>query len=466
MKEKNQETNSSEEEKITRLLQDIENYSSLDQKHVPDLIDIYEKNDIERIRSEVIQKLGLIGSPEAKQFLFKIFNEDNSSEIQNYIIRALGNLRDKNAVKYLIDYAKKEKSNEITLSVIRALGVARQDNAIPFLKEIVNLKHRASPLKRNAMNSLSKFDHPEIIPILTKILLYEKYPRLRESAAHHLSNSPGSWIEKTDHMLELIENSDLQKHDLDYKALIDGIKPSYDDGLKENEFLLTDYLIEKSVDSDQRLTSILGSLILESAGNSNEIVGSRIDYYVEKEGIDDSLLDSLRKEVGGASLIDPIINKAMESFDIQYKKAQNLEKETVDAWRQLNNSAISAFQIKKYMSVGIYLIGICLIFISGFLFFFGNLDITRTYGAGGSFLAGLFSILQVTYSGPLSDIQKSVDDLAISNASFIGYVYRILQISNTFSYQFVNQNITLQNTEKTCRLIGEAMRELRDMYSN
>jgi len=65
--------------------------------------------------------------------------------------------------------------------------------------------------------------------------------------------------------------------------------------------------------------------------------------------------------------------------------------------------------------------------------------------------------LLVIYSGPLKEIRQSVNDLGIANASFIAYVHPVLEISHTFSFYYLQQQITFQEMEKSSKLIQEAM---------
>jgi hypothetical protein len=66
-------------------------------------------------------------------------------------------------------------------------------------------------------------------------------------------------------------------------------------------------------------------------------------------------------------------------------------------------------------------------------------------------------MLLVIYRGPLREIRNSVNDLGIASAAFIAYIHRVLQISHTFSFHYLKQQITFDAVEKSSKLIKEAM---------
>jgi hypothetical protein len=63
----------------------------------------------------------------------------------------------------------------------------------------------------------------------------------------------------------------------------------------------------------------------------------------------------------------------------------------------------------------------------------------------------------IVYHGPLKEIQGSVKDLGIDSAAFTGYIHRILQISHTFSYYYLREEMTLEALTQASELIKDAM---------
>ncbi len=101
--------------------------------------------------------------------------------------------------------------------------------------------------------------------------------------------------------------------------------------------------------------------------------------------------------------------------------------------------------------------GITLILVSSYRIVFAGLAKDQLLGPGISLASGLTTMLLVIYTGPLRQIRQSVNDLGIASASFIAYIHRILEISHTFSFFYLKQQITVDNVAGLNKLIDEAM---------
>lgn len=89
----------------------------------------------------------------------------------------------------------------------------------------------------------------------------------------------------------------------------------------------------------------------------------------------------------------------------------------------------------------------------------GQLNLAQWIGPGVTFISGLSTMLFIVYRGPLNDIRNSVNDLGIASASFIAYIHRVLQISHTFSFYYLKEQITFEEMKKSNALIEDAMKD-------
>ena len=168
----------------------------------------------------------------------------------------------------------------------------------------------------------------------------------------------------------------------------------------------------------------------------------------------------MRIEIGGERALDPIIGILQDDLERHFRKPiADLNNLTQSNWQKTILYAQYGFIARITMSVVVFLVGMVLLSISSWRRMFGQLDQTQLFGAGISFVSGLGSMLLIIYRGPLREIRDSVNDLGIASAAFIVYVHRVLQISHTFSYYYLKQQITFETMEKSSALIREAMND-------
>lgn len=216
--------------------------------------------------------------------------------------------------------------------------------------------------------------------------------------------------------------------------------------------------IEAALNADERMTGILGKLIVETAEGDQAAAGASINAYQSKHDTAPEKLRKLRIAVGGETALDPIMQTLSENLEDRFHKPiKEINEQTRQMWDQTTKHAQMGFQVRIWMSVIVFVVGIILLIISSFQFLFGDITGATLWGPGVSFVAGLAMTLLVVYSGPLKEIRQSVNDLGIANASFIAYVHRVLEISHTFSFYYLQQKITFEEMEKSSKLIREAM---------
>jgi predicted RNA-binding Zn-ribbon protein involved in translation (DUF1610 family) len=144
-----------------------------------------------------------------------------------------------------------------------------------------------------------------------------------------------------------------------------------------------------------------------------------------------------------------------ENFQIPISK---LNEETQKMWQNTIKYAQFGFLVRMILSIIIFFLGAILLCVSSWRIIFGQLSFEQFLGPGVSFASGLAAMFSVIYKGPLKDIRTSISDLGIASATFIAYIHQILQISHTFSFYYLNQQISFSEMKKSNDLIQEAMK--------
>jgi predicted RNA-binding Zn-ribbon protein involved in translation (DUF1610 family) len=134
-----------------------------------------------------------------------------------------------------------------------------------------------------------------------------------------------------------------------------------------------------------------------------------------------------------------------------------LNKETQEMWQATVKFAQYGFVVRMGLSVIAFIVGMILLILSSWQIIFGKLTLEQMLGPGISFASGLGTMFYVVYRGPLKEIRQSVGDLGIASAAFIAYIHQVLQISHTFSYYYINQQITFEEMNRSSELIKKAM---------
>jgi hypothetical protein len=167
----------------------------------------------------------------------------------------------------------------------------------------------------------------------------------------------------------------------------------------------------------------------------------------------------LRIAIGGDTAIDSVMGILKTNLEKYFQKPiHTLNSDTHHNWKKTIQYAQYGFMIRMIMSTVVFIVGILLLGLSSYEFFLGDKTGDELFGVGISFVAGLGTMLTVVYTGPLKQIRESVNDLGIASAAFIAYVHRVLEISHTFSYYYLNQKITFEEMEKSSELIDKAMK--------
>jgi hypothetical protein len=273
---------------------------------------------------------------------------------------------------------------------------------------------------------------------------------------------------KSRQLLETLQAGGQTRADIDAPSLISAIKPPPEE-MVENPHLLTDFLIEQAAANaqDERVTALLAGLTIACANSSMTLAAERIDAVQEQSQLPAESLRPLRVEVGGSKALDPILGQLKENLKTNFQEPINtLNERTSKVWQQTIRIAQLGFGLRAAMSVGLFLIGAYLVLDSYQLFRSGGLDQANFFGPGVSFVAGLGTMLAMIFTGPLKEIRKAVGDVGMASAIFIAYIHRILQISHTFSYYYLERRIDFDELQKAGDLIEDTMRDTVEMLQN
>jgi len=210
----------------------------------------------------------------------------------------------------------------------------------------------------------------------------------------------------------------------------------------------------------------LAALILALCGDSAR-AGEELNQFERRRNLPPNSLSWLRIELGGSIALDPILTQLRQDLREYFQDpVSKLNDETQRQWTRTLVDARSGFRIRMAMSVVVFVVGLSLLITSCWRFLFGSLDSVELWGAGVSFVSGLTSMLLVIYSGPLRDIRKAVEDLAASNAIFIAYIHRVLQVSHTFTALYMRERVSFDEADRAAHLMQTAMKESIDALKN
>jgi HEAT repeat protein len=394
--------------------------------------------------------LGLRGGAEATNILCR-FLHDRQQQLH---AEELGSLEDAGANR-----AQETAEERVMISAVNALRDIGSPATLPCLEDAMrhNLNFR---VRRLAVSALGRHQNRETAAALLHVLLNDADPRVRNVAHKRLSEF-ADWRLKTRQLLAVLHAGSQTRADIDAPALISAIKPPPEE-MGENPNLLTDFLIEQAPANvqNERMTALLAELTIACANSSMTLAAERIAAVQAQSHLPPEQLRPLRVEGGGSKALDPILRQLEENLEKNFQQPiAELNRRTRRIWRQTIIIAQIGFVLRALMSVALFAIGAYLVLDSYQRFAAGSLDATQFLGPGVSFVTGLGTMFTMVIKGPLREIRKAVNDVGVATAVFIAYVHRILQISHTFSYYYLHQEITFERLKETSDLIEDTMQD-------
>lgn len=350
---------------------------------------------------------------------------------------------------------------EVLFAILTALDAPlyRIPRLIPYLSK--SLREDPNPrIQQQAARLLGQIEHVDGWLALAKALVEQKNKDVRQAAESALTRQT-DWQKKVEVVIQALRDSREEFNTIDRPALIRALRPSEDTlAQSNNRYLLTDYLIAQAIpfNADLRMTGIMAKLITDSADGIRNVAGERLNAYQKAQSTAEAILQNLRFEIGGSTALAPVVGRLQQDLkDYFQEPIKTLNSETLSMWQRTIVLARIGFALRATMSVILFAVGVYLTLSSYQHFLAGTLNTEGFFGAGTSFIGGLALMLATVYTGPLKDIRKSVTDVGTANAAFIGYVHRVQQISHTFSFLYLQEQIDPEKLRVLGELIEDAM---------
>lgn len=324
-------------------------------------------------------------------------------------------------------------------------------------------KHKK--LKRAALEGLAKLGIKDAWPEVIKEIIERERPYERIIMAEGFrSGEQDDWKTRLNEVLNYLKNTDYSTGNIDPTALIEAIRP--EKGWPKNQDELISCLINESLDQNLRITRIIGKLIIECCNGSQSIAAQKINEFEVDKNIPTGKLNDLRVTIGGQEAFSSLLHVLEENLRDNFQKPiSELNENTKEMWNKTIKYAQYGFIVRIGMSIIVFIVGMFLLIASSWELLFSDLDLDTLYGPGISFVTGLGMMITIVYSGPLKQIRKSINDLGISSAAFIAYIHRVLEISHTFSYYYLNQKISFDEMKISSDLINDAMNHTVDVLN-
>jgi len=423
-------------------------------KIVNPLLKVLDKNPEIRIGIACIDSLLLLSLNDAIVSLTTIQYKIDY-KLLSYLIKKIGDLGNSNQASMVEGYIDNKDEN-ICLAALTALSKLLEPTLfVQKTKAIAIGNDYSVKVKSRIAELLKNCGQEDAIKLLCE-LLFDSSAEVRNQAKDSLAGI-NSWESKLDIFIPLLEKNIPQRSKLDANVIIQAIANNRTNTqLQKN--LLAEKLIITSTKSNKALIPVYASLIVSVAEGKLSKAGEYIDQTQRNHKIDSKSIDQLRVEVGGKSALRPMLLELEESLNKYFQEPiHTLNEQTKEEWKKNIEAARIGFMVRMSMSVVVFLVGMVLLTVASYQFLFNDLSGNRLWGSGISFISGFGAMLLVIYTGPLKDIRQAISDMGASNAAFIAYIHRILQISHTFSAKYLSQNIDFDDTRKSCELISEAM---------
>lgn len=404
--------------------------------------------------------LQTIGAPVIGNILVELDQDiiPVTEERQRSAANALKVINPTQAIPYLktiLDNSSKPNLIISIISLLRDIGLPEVID--PIGRRLIGDANET--IRRRSAQALQRLGSIEGRSYLCKAIINERKYEVRKAVADALIKLEG-WEEKTEEIIRNLQESDFDRDELDALQIIAAINvPTLDE---INEYSLTDFLIRKAVvyslgslenREDHRMTALLAKLIIASVGESVTLANFRLDKFLQKSNLTGHDVRLLRFE------ISPLLQAFQNDFQLPIAR---LNDETQVTWGKTIQEAQRGFVVRMRMSIAAFVVGIVLVVLSSWKVIFGNVEAAQLWGPGISFAGGITTMLLTIYSGPLKEIRRSVNDLGSANVAFIAYIHRVLQISHTFAYHYLNGKIEFEQMEKSSDLIEKAMNSTID----
>jgi HEAT repeat protein len=366
-----------------------------------------------------------------------LLDSANSDQLRLAAAEAVRRMAGAEAVRSLVQ-ATETGTPEVRAVAVTEMGLALQ----------------ASMNTEEPTDRLNDNDRRQAIRALVRRLIsIEEVQDVRDRAVQVLG-AIDAGDEKVAALINEVTSQGLLRGQLDATAAVKALRAT---GFGEDS-LLVEHLIGRAIDADGAVRGVIAELLIASAQRNVLMVGDRIKSYQKKHAIADANLQELRIEIGGATALSPLLRILQQDLHTYFQQPiYKLNEDTQAHWKDTIDKAGAGFRYRTIMSLIVFALGMALVAGSFVIFLTGSQHGASLWGPGVSFAGGLATVLLTVYTGPLKDIRQSVADVAAANAAYIGYIHAVLQISHTFSRQYLEGSVTFDEIEKSTKVIRVAM---------
>jgi HEAT repeat protein len=164
---------------------------------------------------------------------------------------------------------------------------------------------------------------------------------------------------------------------------------------------------------------------------------------------------ALLSEVGGRSAFEKLRARAATM-----KQHLDVLEKTEEGIRELFDSSLvearSGYKIGTYMDISVFVLGIVLVVLSGYLVVLGKETLAGLTGAGGA-LAVLYNLF---LSNPRNRVQNAVEHMMSLKVIFLGYLRQLHQADKAYVRRFLDDSPLLpEEVKEYSAMLSQTMRD-------
>lgn len=405
------------------------------------------------IPSIFAKALGLLGGQEAVDLLCKLLSQHQTVELNE----EQTTVRSPLAAENQLDLGPIRE--RIMLAAVDALLNTQVEAAVNCLADTLvnNLNYK---VQRQAADALGKLGFKSCIPHLLSALFVESNQPLKKQIGLSLAQIR-NWQDKADQLVVHLAQSPVQRDQIEAKVVLTAVQPAQEE-LTKAPHLLTDFLIDAAIQrfSDGRLLPMFADLIKASTGNNSAVINEQLELYREKTNVSEEILQALRVEIGGAQTLKPLLNKLEKNLlDYFQKPIDSLNTDTQTVWKRTIFLANLGFILRISLNLAVFIIGAYFMIDSYNRIVAGTLETEQLVALMAVFIGGGVTMFTTFFTFPLKQIKRAVTDVGLANVAFISYIHGVLQISHTFSYFYLNGNISFGEIKHAAKQLEETSHE-------
>lgn len=406
------------------------------------------------IPSIFAEALGILGGQDAIDLLCQLLHTQQVEQLHDE-----QNAQSAGSEPSPTQLNKEQIRERIMLAAVNALRVIESQNVILCLADTLanNVNYK---VQRQAADALGKLGFSACIPPLLSALFKESNDSLKKKIGSSLNEIKG-WREKTTQLVTHLTQNPIQRDQIDAGIILLAVQPEQDE-LAADPHLLTNFFIDAAVQqiNDERMLQIYAELIKKSTNNNTTVINEKLEEYRENKQVSEEILQALRVEIGGAQTLKPLLNKLEKNLlDYFQKPIDSLNSDTQRIWKQTIFLANLGFLVRILLNLAIFGIGGYFMVDSYNRIVAGTLTTQQLTALMAVFIGGGATMFATFFTFPLKQIKRAVTDVGLANVAFISYIHCVLQISHTFSYFYLNGDISFNEIKNAAKQIEETSHE-------